>query len=304
LRLIAAFTGALALLGAAAPAFAQGQSGCVALCAVSCIKPISIPDRWDDVTQIAGYTGETVNGRKLPNWRLNNSWNSEEITNDLNGNGLYDPGDGYVDGNGNGTYDAEAYDPLTTGYGPGSDLGLEITLRSSSTGISSPGQYWCVALPAVNRGTPVLDTDDYWSRWPECSLDLVGAGDLCATQSGSLAGPTNQLMRDLIAQDPDAYWDPVSRTVQGSQFAQSPRIIFFPVHDPRVPIRSGTSRLVVTKIAAFFMEQMVGNAEVRGPFLRTIGTGETCQAGPDGFVVECPTPARATSWGQVKNLYR
>ena len=76
------------------------------------------------------------------------------------------------------------------------------------------------------------------------------------------------------------------------------------MHDPRVPTLSGAGRLVVTKIAAFFMEQMEGNAEVRGRFLRTIGTGETCQAGGDGFVVECPTPARPVSWGQIKNLYR
>ena len=127
-RWSAALAGALALLGAAAPVLAQGQTGCVALCAVSCIKPISIPDRWDDTTPIAGYQGGIVNGKRLPNWRLNGLWDSETITNDVNSNRLYDPGDSFEDQNGNGVYDAELYDPLTTGYDPGGDLGLEITL--------------------------------------------------------------------------------------------------------------------------------------------------------------------------------
>ena len=135
---------------------------------------------------------------------------------------------------------------------------------------------------------------------------LLGAGLFIAGMllTGSMTGPTNTAMREVIATDPDAYWDPATSTVKGSQFAQSPRIIFLPVHDPRVPVFTGGPRLQVTKIVAFFMEQMEGNAEVRGRFLRAIGTGETCPAAGDGFVVECPTPAQPTSWGRVKNLYR
>jgi hypothetical protein len=295
---------ALALLGAAAPVFAQGQPGCVALCAVSCIKPISIPDRWDDTTPIAGYAGEIVNGKRMPNWRLNNAWNSERVINDVNANGLYDPGDSYEDLNGNGMYDAEAYDPLTIGYNTGSDLGLEITFRGSIATSPSAGRYYPIALPAVNRGTPIPDSDVYRANWSSCGSDLLGAGDRCALLTGSMTGPTNTAMREVIATDPDAYWDPATSTVKGSQFAQSPRIIFLPVHDPRVPVFTGGPRLQVTKIVAFFMEQMEGNAEVRGRFLRAIGTGETCPAAGDGFVVECPTPAQPTSWGRVKNLYR
>ena len=294
----------LALLGAAAPAFAQGQPGCVALCAVACIKPISIADRWDDTTPVAGYTGGIVNGKRMPNWLSNGHWDSEPIINDINANGIYDPGDGYEDSNANGTYDAEAYDPLTIGYNTGSDLGLEITLHASSTTSPSAGQYYPIALPAVNRGTPIPSPDVYRDNWSSCGSDLLGAGDRCALFAGSLVSPTNSAMRDVIATDPDAYWDPVTLTVKGSQFTQSPRIIFFPVHDPRVPVLSGAPRLQVTKIVAFFMEQMEGNAEVRGRFLRAIGAGETCPTAGDGFVVECPTPARSATWGQVKNLYR
>ena len=295
-RLLAAagIAGALALVGA--PAFAQ--SNCAALCAVQCVKPITIPDRWDDSTPIAGYTA----GSRRGNWQNNNAWDSEAFT-DTNGNGLWDSGETFVDGNANGTYDAELYDPATTGYRPSVDLGLELLLKADNDAKSSPGQYLSVALPPVNRGTPIVnDGDDYSANWMACNSVLAGNGDVLQLQPGNLIGLTNTAMRNLVAQDPDAYWDPITQSIQGSQFPQSPRVLFVPVHDPRIPIFAGHNVVVVTKVVAFFMEQMEGNAEVRGRFLRAGGTGSACAGGADGFIVECPTPARGTSWGRVKDL--
>lgn len=279
----------------AAPALAQSQ--CVTLCQVNCVKPISIPDRWDDTTPIAGYDGSVP---KKPNWRNNGQLDQESFT-DANANGLWDPGEPYVDGNGNGIFDHEPYDPLLTGYVPSRDLGLELTLQTGSLA-PSPGQYLAIDYPPANTGTPITGSDPYRDNWSSCNSGLAGAGDACQIEPGSMSGTTNQLMRDLIAQDPDAYWDPVTSSVQGSAYPQSPRVIFFPIHDPRVPLSSGSSRIVITKVAAFFMEQMTGNASVRGRFMRAMGTGTSCAG--DGFVGECPTPARATSWGRVKDVYR
>jgi hypothetical protein len=64
--------------------------------------------------------------------------------------------------------------------------------------------------------------------------------------------------------------------------------------------------LFVTKVVAFFMEQMEGNAEVRGKFLRVTMPGAVCgdAAHAAGFVVACPTPASVTSWGRIKDTYR
>jgi hypothetical protein len=299
----------LVLLGFVVPARAQGQPGCVQLCGTTCIKPFSIPDRWDDVTAIPGYSG----GTKRPNWRNNTVWDSEAITNDVNGNGLYDPGDGYLDGNANGVYDSEAFDALGTGYvadpgafNPVGDLGLEITLKASVSLRPSPGQFLAIDLPPVNRGTPVTGGDPYRENIAACNAALVASGDRLQIESSSMVGPTNQGMRDLIAQDPDAYWDPISQSVQGSKFTLSPRVIFLPIHDPRLPITSASNTLKVTKVVAFFMEQMEGNAEVRGRFLRVVTAGEICSQPGDGagFLYTCPTPARGTSWGRVKDHYR
>lgn len=302
----AGIAGALAFAGA--PAFAQ--SNCADLCAVWCAKPISFPDRWDDVTGIPGYMGELVGSKTRPNWRNNHQYDSEAFI-DANANGLWDSGESFTDGNGNGNYDAEAYDPATTGYNagpsalaPSGDLGTLFTLGPTLTPI--PGQYVAIDYPPVNRGTPIPGGPEYRDLWAEeiCTAGLVGAGDLCQVEPGNMVLPTNQAMRDLIAQDPQAHWDAVTSSVQGSEFGQSPRVILIPVHDPRIPLSGSAPRLHVTKIVAFFMDHMTGNAVVEGRFVRALGTGESCATGGAGFVVECPTPAHATSWGRVKDLYR
>jgi hypothetical protein len=300
-----ALAGILALLSAV-PVMAQPTPGCAPLCAVSCVKPISIPDRWDDVTGIAGYMG----GGRNPEWRNNNSYDYEDFV-DGNANRLYDSGEAYVDGNGNGIHDAEAYDPLTTGYvgnpAPAGDGGLELTLHPPSFGNVAPGVYFAIALPPLNRGTPITGSDAFRENFATCNPVLVGPGDRLQEEAGTMASAANQLMRDLIAQDPKAVWNESAHQVEGSAFPQSPRVIFFPVHDPRTPIPSGgPPTIVVTKIAAFFMEEMTGLGEVRGRFLRATGTGQGCAAGTGdaGFVIECATPATATSWGKIKSTYR
>jgi len=216
---------------------AVAAAACGATCGVTCVKPWSIPDRWDDITKIAGYTGGTVNGKKMDNWQGDGRWNGEELTTDVNDNGIYDPGDSFVDGNGNGKYDAEAYNQMLTGYipdpypgnflSPSGDLGLELVLKSGSpsdTKPPAPGEFWPVDLPPINRGTPVPGGSQYRDNIGTCNAANVWPGDWLATENGNMVGPTNQGMRDLIAQDPDAYWDSVTQSVQGSKFEISPRM--------------------------------------------------------------------------------
>ncbi len=306
----------LAALASADLATAQDAS-CVDLCSSSCIKPWSIPDRWDDVTGIPGYMGEAVSGRvRRPDWRNNAQYDREDFM-DLDGDGSWDPDESYVDGNGNGQYDLENYHPSLTGYtaspvpgnflSPEGDLGLEFTLHPGSTFNSpSPGQYLAFALPPINKGAPILLSDDYRLNIAECNPVVVERGDRLQLFASLLTGPTNQGMQDLIAQDPNAEWDDATQSVTGSNFALSPRIVFLPVHDPRSSVANAVS---VVKLAAFFMEQMTGNAEVRGRFLRAIvpggSLGAPCVAGEvGGFLVDCPVPAAAASWGRVKATYR
>ena len=317
---VAALVVAAAACGAFAPAPALAQfDACVDVCGAACIKPWSIPDRWDDMTGIPGYMGELVGTRRSPDWRNNVRWDHESFT-DTNGNRLHDEGEPFVDGNGNGGYDAEAYDPALTGYtahavpgnilAPGGDLGSELVLHPADASLPpSPGQYLAIDLPPINKGTPVTGGDAYRANMATCNPALVEPGDRIQPEAGAMSGPTNQGMRDLIAQDPDAAWDDATQGVIHSGFALSPRIVFLAVHDPRIPLTSGDDALQVTKVVAFFMDRMTGPAQVRGRLLRTIvpgpAAGPACSPGQvGGFLVDCPVPATAASWGRVKAVYR
>jgi hypothetical protein len=287
------------------PAAAQ-VAPCVDVCRVTCVKPISIADRWDDATGIPGYMGEQSGNRRRPDWRNNVQYDREVFT-DADGNGLHDPGEAYVDDNANGTYDAELYDPLLTGYAAGPDRGLELVLHPGSTfDAPAPGQYLSVGLPPVNKGTPDMTSESYRLAWSGCAPTPVEPGDLLQPTPGTTTGPTNQAMRDLIAQDPNAEWDDATQSITGSSFALSPRVWFVPVHDPRIPFVSGAPRLIVRKAVAFFAERMVGTAQVQGRLLRVAIAGEACTGGvtTGGFIVTCPVPAAESSWGRVKATYR
>jgi hypothetical protein len=306
---------ALLAFAIATPAFAQSPT-CNALCGAACVKPWAIPDRWDDVTGIPGYMGEGAGRARNPEWRRDGRWNREAFT-DQNANGLFDVGEPYVDGNANGVH-AEAYHPILTGYiaapvagnllSPDGDIGLDLVLHSAANAaVPEVGGYLPVAFPPVNAGTPAMGGAAYKKSIDSCDESVVLPGDRLEVLSGGFVGPTNQGMQGLIARDPDATWDPTGATVANSAFPLSPRVILLPLVDPRVPAAAGNA-LPVVKVAAFFLERMVGPAEARGKLLRSAvpaAAGPSCGAGPGAsFIVDCPVPALAASWGRLKATYR
>src|SRR5229473_891805 len=151
--------------------------------------------------------------------------------------------------------------------------------------------YHAIDLPPINRGTPIAGAQEFRDNIANCNSTEVFAGDLLQLDPGALVGPANQGMRDLIAQDPNAYWDPITNSDQGSAFAVSPRIVLIPLYDPRFQITPSGSWLHVTKVAAFFMERVDGNAKVEGRLTKTRGVGAICDAGPPpggSFITFCP----------------
>ena len=63
---------------------------------------------------------------------------------------------------------------------------------------------------------------------------------------------------------------------------RQPTVILIPIHDPRIPIESGRNNVTVTKVAAFFLEERTGSAEVIGRFLKVRNPGAPCIAGAGG----------------------
>src|SRR5206468_9972108 len=58
-----------------------------------------------------------------------------------------------------------------------------------------------------------------------CSGSPHSTGDVLSLDSGFLFGTTLHAVGGLIAQDPTATWDLLTRQVVGSAFPQSPRVI-------------------------------------------------------------------------------
>jgi Flp pilus assembly protein TadG len=233
------------------------------LCSASCMKPWSIPDRWDDQSDV-GY----------PAWQNNGFYDKEEFT-DQNDSGYWEQGESWEDLNNDGKYNLEFYDPEVTGYQADKDHGFQLELKANNNTKPAAGQYWPIDLPDDVGGS------DYRWNITHCNPAAVQPGDDLWTENGNMVGPTAHGMRELYDMDPDAYWDDGCACIEGSdpEFSVSPRIGLIPIHDPRISIETGKKTLRITKIAAFFIEEIRGNGIVVGRFLKVQMPGQPCQGG-------------------------
>lgn len=181
-----------------------------------------------------------------------------------------------VDASGDWT-DGDIYDPLLTGYLPPGDVGTELTIHYGQPPGVVPGQYYSIDLPPLGQEQAPLTGGDWYRLWiATCARYNVGPGDSVQLEPGQMRGPTVQGIQDLINQDPGAYWDPVSKTVQGSDFGKSPRVALVPFYDPAKPPISGRNWVNVTKIGAFFMDAVDNQGRITGYFMKIAVPGEPC----------------------------
>lgn len=233
------------------------------VCDVRCVKPWAIPDRWDD------------SGGPNPG-----QYDTGDDFTDVNMNFTWDPGEPYSDDDGNGVYTPpEFYDPILTGYNAPGDVGASITLKIGNPQQAiAPGQFYPIDLPPMHREIAPITGGDQYREWiATCADYLVGPGDSLKTEPGNMVGPTGQGMADLVAQDPNAYWDSATQSVMGSDFGQSPRVVYVPFFIPISHQGSGKNFVIVSKVGAFFLEEMTGNGEVVGRFLQVAAPGSPCE---------------------------
>jgi hypothetical protein len=88
-------------------------------------------------------------------------------------------------------------------------------------------------------------------------------------ENGNMVGPTKQGTDDLVAQDPNAYWDTTCECVKGSAYGTSPRVRVVPLYNPDVYAngqQTGKSgpQLQVTNYLGFFVEGVNGAGDVTG----------------------------------------
>jgi Flp pilus assembly protein TadG len=199
--------------------------------AMTCVKPFTIPDRWIE--------------NQTPPWDPDDSFDLY----DSKGKPLANP---------------DVYVPATsasyTGYNAERDKGLEVTLKAGNDTKIAPSFYYPWAIPGNSGGS------DYRRDIAGCNTTIVPFNYDMTPEPGNMVGPTKQGMDDLIAKDPDAYWDTVHNKVISSK-NPSPRVVAIPLFDPYYyedgKHNGRTASLRAVNYLGFFVEEMQGN-EVKG----------------------------------------
>jgi Putative Flp pilus-assembly TadE/G-like len=212
--------------------------------AQTCVLPFTIPDKW--IEKGCGMASCT--------WTTSDTFDMyAKQGQNQNAGAPLNPADVYVPP---GSVDA-------TGYSPVSDRGLQLVLKNNTQNKIAPGMYNAWDLPGSEGG------DDYRNNIATCNSNLVKIGDTMTPENGNMTGPTLQGTEDLVAADPNAYWNTDCNCVKGSAFSRSPRIRVVPLYNPvRYTEGQNTGKsqpeLEVVNYLGFFVEEVNGGGEVIG----------------------------------------
>ncbi|MEW5773579.1 MAG: pilus assembly protein TadG-related protein [Thermodesulfobacteriota bacterium] len=220
---------------------ATARAGLFPVCTSKCVKPFIVPTKftWDDTAAGAGSA----------------AYNNGEL--DVNN-------------------PAELGSVQVIGYSQ-ADVGARVTLKYGDPHDTvAPGQYSAVDLPPVNKGDPVTGAAEYKENIAGCTGSntvLVELDDELCLEPGNMVGPTDQGLRQLLAQDPYAAWDDASGSITGSDFPDplnSPRVGIVAFYDPRYPPTSGRNTLRVYQLGAVFIENVQGQGVITARFINTL----------------------------------
>jgi Putative Flp pilus-assembly TadE/G-like len=211
-----------------------------------CVKPFAIADKWIENRNDQGPIG----------------WSEEDtferyVQNGANRGELLAPADYYeAPGAAGGTYgpNGTGFTRESTGLG-GSDHGRRIVLKAGNPNQAiAPGWFHPVVInPSEGPGGA-----NYRDNIATCDPTVIGEGTILQTEPGNMIGPTAQGIRDLIAQDPGATWNPnlygpgrggiSGGCMSTGACAISPRLVAIPVFNPDT-----------YDVLGFFIEGMSGN---------------------------------------------
>jgi hypothetical protein len=222
--------------------------------AMTCVKPFMIPDKWIE--------------KQTP------AWDPDDVYNKYTNNGktpLANP-DIYI-GSGNGY----------TGYSYSEDIGRQLILRAQTGNNIQPSFYFSWKMPDDVGG------DFYRENIANCNQSRIVRGAPIIQEPGAMEGPTIQGIEDLIAKDPNAYWDDACKCVKGSRFpGQSPRTFPIPLYDPEHyadgKAHGRDADFKVANFLGFFVDRVQGNG-IYGRVTRITGmVDETAAMAPDDSI--------------------
>ncbi len=204
--------------------------------AVTCPLPFTIPDRWTETN--------------TPPW---DPMEDDYDAVDKKGNPVAKP-DVYV---------GPEYKSTYTGYNAERDKGMLVVLKADNDSKLAPSMYQVWDTEGGNRGS-----DDVRDSIINCRpTEKMAFNDTFVHKPGMQTGPVHQGIADLIAQDPDAYWDQtLQKVVTNHPSGKSPRVRPIPLFDPYyydTGIASGrNASLKFVNYLGFFIEGMRGNEVV------------------------------------------
>jgi len=192
--------------------------------AMSCVKPFTIPDKWQEVGNPGWDPGDTFD--------------------------RYDSHSGEVIPN------ADIYRGSGSGYDSTEDRGLQLTIRAGTGDNIESSMYYSWMMPGGSGG------DWYRENIAACNDTLVHLNQQIIQEPGNMVGPTEQGVDILIAMDPNAYWDSSTRRVV-STMHPSPRVIAIPLFDPDFyqlgKVSGRPADLKVSNWLGFFLLSRNGN---------------------------------------------
>lgn len=241
--------------------------------AARCLKPFAVPDMWEDAN------GD-VNNNRL--WDDNETWNYGD-----------NPGDYYA------PYTGPGGSATETGYGSGfrnstsyaNDFGRQIKIKvTSPQDISSPspGIFLPWRLPTDSSqgqcqkgggGGGSTGAAVYRRNICTCNTTPISLNTPYQIETGNMVGPTFQGTGELIDQDPNAYWDDVTKSVKGSTLGagwmSSPRVVKIALFSPGQITKSGMQTIEFNNFALLFIEEQASNKDpVMGRFLYYVSGGD------------------------------
>jgi putative Flp pilus-assembly TadE/G-like protein len=262
----------------------------------TCIKPVALPDMWNNVNNVTVDNGASSGKGK------GGSNGGTPIPEDANNNHVWD----YVDRNGNGYADpgewepwtfntGDIYDPPVTGYGT--------TYRNSygSGSTSKPQDYGRQVLLQTFDANADRLVSSYFRTWMDNSntggTDSLAAGirgDRCPTaslgteyqQANGAKEPLQNAWEYLINQDPSAHWSDATgvNTVVGSSYGdnwlnQSPRVVVVGLYPPTYATSPSSNPIEFSNLAKIWIDQR--------------------PCGATGGLGQCKTPITARFLGYV-----
>ena len=233
------------LLGASAPGVAaRAMAEARDANATDCLKPIAVPDRWVEKAPAVGPWQPTSTFAK---------WN---------------PANPYALLARHDEYTEPGWRTSGTGLTLTVDFGAQVTLTPGTTAIPvspiSPWNYLAVQIPGSRFA------NDLRANVSGCARSAVAIGDELPLAAGGFATDVGLGLEDLVARDPDAYWDASARRVAGSCAdvhprcaSMSPRIVALAVYDvndfaDQSRFEPGVTSVLVSNIVGFFIDSVSG----------------------------------------------